>query len=831
MWRSSPKATTAVFLKPAKVLLVLLTALDLAELTACGAESLPVFEEDIRPLLKAHCWSCHGEDPSLSGGLDLRLVRFMLQGGDSGPALATTAAASVLWQRVSRGEMPPEGNPPLTAAAKDQLRAWIEAGAPTRSPEPATIDHAQLTPDDRAFWSFQPLKTDPPAAVRQSDWPVNPIDQYLLAALEQQGVLPSMRADARTRVRRLSYALRGLPPTWDEVEQFSEDPSDQQYEALVDRWLLSPETGERWARVWLDLVRYVDQTPDYLNSAERGWLYRDWVVRSFQDDRPYDDFVRKQLAADFDSTAVPSDLAALGWLGLSPTYWKELRLAPAVIEAIVADEWDERIDTFSRTFLGLTVSCARCHHHKFDAVTQQDYTALAGVFASSQLAERPLLPSDLAAPVMAARAEITGWQAQLKLITDPKSPAAVALRQQIADREMSTPHYSEPWAHVVEEASLRVLPAGGDATQLSTQPNQPRNVPLFRRGDVTQPGEEIPRGFLEVLSTSTAGRRTFTQGSGRGELAEAVLSDAAPLLARVWVNRIWAAVFGKGLVSTPSDFGRQGDRPSQPVLLDYLASELIRSGWSTRHLVREIVLSATFQQASDERPDLAAQDPDNRLWGRMVRRRLDVEPWRDTVLSVTEQLDDGMFGPAASIHESAMRRRTLYGKIVREELDGMLRLFDFPEPSGHSPARDQTSTPLQQLFVLNGPLLRDQSRVLADNWFARQDWTRRPTDEQIQACYQQLFQRPAEASEVAAGIEFLRSATSWNATPAGAVASDSESLNASPLTRAEAEVPSATATPDGRSAPNSVPQLQPTRDAWASYLQVLLGLNELLYVD
>ena len=395
-----------------------------------------------------------------------------------------------------------------------------------------------------------------------------------------------------------------MPPSTEEVAEFLSDPRPDAYERFVDRLLSSPHFGERWARYWLDLARYTDVTPTWLKNADQAWLYRDWVIRALNEDLPYDDFVKKQLAADVIENTAPEDYAALGLIGLSPTYWKELRLAPGVIEVIVADEWDERIDAVTRTFLGLTVACARCHDHKFDPITARDYYALAGVFASTQLADRPLLPSPLAEQIAEARQQFDKLEELLKAVKEKESDEAKKLKAEIESIRSSTPRFDERMAHTVEEASVFVLPDGPDMTKLDVRKGQPRDLPVFRRGNPGNPGEIVPRRFLEVLSPMAP--RPFTAGSGRREFAEALFRESRGLTARVMVNRIWSYHFGRGLVRTPSDFGAQGDRPTHPELLEWLAADFaggIESdnprAWTMKRLHRQLVSSATYRQSSD----------------------------------------------------------------------------------------------------------------------------------------------------------------------------------------------------------------------------------------
>ncbi|MDX1969131.1 MAG: PSD1 and planctomycete cytochrome C domain-containing protein [Planctomycetaceae bacterium] len=753
-------------------------------LTADGflhAADEPVFEDDVHPILRAHCFSCHGEAEELAGKLDLRQVQRMRRGGESGAAVvAGSRNASPVFQRVAAGEMPPEGKPRLSPAQIELLGRWIDAGATTREPETPDAAPSWITPADRAFWSFQPLRRPSAPTVNHATWSSGPVDDFVLHRLESQGLSPASPADPRTLLRRLSQTLIGLPPAPADVVEFAADPSPARYVAAVDRLLASPQFGERWGRAWLDLARYVDETPNYLNSAERAWLYRDWVIRSLNEDRPYDDFVRQQLAADHLPQENPENFAALGFLGLSPTYWKELQLSPAVIETIVADEWDERIDAVTRTFLGLTVSCARCHNHKFDPVTIEDYYALAGVMASTKLADRPLLPEPAAGAVRQARAQVAQWERQIQQLSKETSALAPILEAQIRRLREATPHYDEPWAHVVEDAALAVLPDGAARTRLEYRPGMAQDLPVFRRGNPADRGSLVPRRFLEVLSTPATAH--FARGSGRAELAESVLHEAGPLAARVIVNRVWAQVFGRGLVATTSDFGRQGDRPTHPELLEYLAHRLIEHHWQLKPVLREMVLSAAFQQASQSDATSHERDPDARWLSRYPRRRLDVELWRDALLSAAGTLDDRMYGRAQPLNDTAFARRTLYGTVVREELDTLLRLFDFPEASVHSPGREPTTTPLQQLFVLNGSLVQTWSRTFAESLLQEAD----NDAARIESAYRRLLQRPPTADEQRLGLEFV-------ATVAGD---------------------------------------QPTRlELWTAYAQVLLGLNEVLSLE
>ena len=767
------------------------------------------FEKKIRPVLATRCYECHAHDKAGdSGELAVDSRAALLKGGDRGPIIvAGKPDESLLLKAVKYGDpklqMPPEGK--LPEAEIELLTKWIADGAFV--PEYGVAGQKKGREIDwtaaRQFWSVKPLERvaipEAPSAAL-----ANPLDSFIVSKLHQNGLTPSPAADKRTLMRRLAFDLIGLPPSPDEVAEFLADERPDAYERLVDRLLASPHFGERWARYWLDLARYVDDTPDWQKTTEQAWLYRDWVVRAFNEDRPYDEFVKLQLAADVIPETSPEDYAALGFVGLSPQYWKELKLAPSVIEVIVADEWDERLDAVSRTFLGLTVACARCHDHKFDPITTRDYYALAGVFASTDLSDRPLLPSPLAEQVREARHKVDSLKESLKKVKDKESEEAKKIEQQIADIRGATPQIDSPMAPTIEEASVFVMPDGPDATKLDIRKHQPRDLPVFRRGNPANPGDIVPRRFLELFSSAAS--QPFQQGSGRREFAEALFHDAQALTARVIVNRIWSHHFGKGLVRTPSDFGQQGERPSHPELLDWLSGEVVGSAergarsaeqgasvprWSLKRLHRQLVTSATYRQSSSvtrsalPAPSSAlATDPDNHLLWRMNRRRLDIEPWRDAMLAVAGNLNDSLGGLAVGLDQPTNRRRTLYGKVGREEQHDMLRTFDFPPPTSHSPARDLTTTPLQQLFVLNSTFVTGQAETLVARLNAEAA-DASPRDRLVR-CYQLLFQRAPRDEELQLGERFLT-----DPATSGAV--------------------------------------DPNR--WRLYIQSLLGLNEFLFVD
>jgi hypothetical protein len=661
------------------------------------------FEKRIRPVLVEHCYDCHSSKAArVKGGLLLDTRDGLRKGGESGPALAPGDAEASLLVKALRHdglEMPPEGKLPAEVIAA--FEKWIELGAPdprveaaARSAVPPSLEEA------RSFWSFQPPRAQELPAVRRSDWPRERIDWFVLEGLERAGLSPSPPAGARTFIRRLSFDLTGLPPAPEEVERFARDPSPRAREELVDRLLQSPRFGERWARLWLDVARYAEDQAHIVGSDKslfypNAGLYRDWVIAALNADMPYPRFIELQLAADLLGEEGEPHLAALGFLGLGPKYYGRGSAA------VMADEWEDRVDVVGRGLLGLTIACARCHDHKYDPIPAADYYSLAGVFASTRMFNRPLDDGR-----------------EKKEDGEAKSPADAL--------------------HIVREGN-------------------PRDLNVFIRGSPENLGPLAPRRFLQVLSSGEP--IAFTQGSGRLELARAIASRGNPLTARVIVNRIWTQCFGRPLVATASNFGALGEAPSHPELLDDLAARFMEAGWSLKWLLREIVLSAAYGQASEAGAELLAADPENRLLGRMSRRRLSVESWRDALVSAAGLLDESIGGPSIDPLSPEERRRTLYSSVSRLQLNRLLALFDFPDPNVHAERRAETTTPLQKLFLLNSRFSAELARGLAARLEAEsggggdgavQDLRR------IGRAYALLFGREATPKEAELGLAFLR---------------------------------------------------------------------------
>jgi hypothetical protein len=771
------------------ITLAVLLSLSMAKVRAAEPDDAAVafFEKQVRPLLVEQCHACHSTKAKKTrGGLALDRRDSILEGGDSGAAVVPGKPEQSLLLTAVRGtnaelQMPPKGK--LRPQQIAVLEKWIRDGAvyPEGAKTATAPGNDPASHEARQFWSFQPLRQHPRPAVRNADWPQQPIDWFLLAAMEQRKLSPSAPADRHMLIRRASFDLTGLPPTPEEVETFLDDTRTDAYPRLIDRLLESPHYGERWARYWLDHARYCDVPESWLKPRGQGWPYRDWVVKALNEDLPYDQFVMQQLAADLMPGVDPKDRAALGFLGVSPDYWKELQLDVDVIKSIVADEWEEKIDTVCSTFLGLTVACARCHDHKYDPISIRDYYALAGVMAGSRQIDLPLLPDAEVEPVRDAEAKIQELQEQIKSLKAKKpAPAdAKALLEDLTDRikELeATPGYKAVAVRGITDAHVSVVSRGPNKTRLEYEDGVGHDIAMHTRGNPNRPGPVVPRRFLTVLSGDDS--KPFTQGSGRLELARAIVTDGAPLAARVIVNRVWKHHFGRGLVETPSDFGRQGDRPSHPELLDDLAARFVAAGWSLNWLHREIMLSSAYRQTS--KPDATKQvtDPDNRWLWRMNRRRLEVEAWRDAMLAVNGTFEPNLGGPPQELTDLNNHRRTLYGLVRRRDLTDLLRLHDFPDPLAHSASRIPTTTPLQQLFTLNGPLLRREAAALAKRLEADA-----PAGGEIRVrrAYALLFNRAPTEKEIQLALAFT-----------------------------------------GK---------QSDADAWSRYAHVLLASNEFLFID
>ena len=672
--------------------------------TASDAQ-LDFFEKKIRPVLAEHCYPCHAaQSESIKGGLRLDSARATKQGGESGPAVVPGQPENSLLLsalKYDTFEMPPAGKLPGHVIA--DFEKWIRDGAadPRNTPaspvsEPAAIDFSA----GRKFWAFQPpkLSSSMDESVRDS----SRIDRLIDRQLEQRGLVANLPTDRRTLLRRLTFDITGLPPTAEDVAAFVADDRADAVTSAVDRLLAAPTYGQRWARLWLDVSRFAEDQAHIVGNNKslfypNAHRYRDWVIEALNDDMPYDEFLRWQLAADLIEPDSDRHTAALGFIGLGPKYYR--RGDPEVM----AEEWEDRVDVVSRGLLGLTVACARCHDHKYDPIETEDYYALAGVFASTEMFNKPLA-------------------AKPKPVNS--SSKSTAEKKKNAKQPQET-------LHVIRDSK------------------KPRDLKVMIRGKVNQTGAVVPRGFLRVLFAEP--RRQFTNGSGRRELAEAITDRNNPLTARVIVNRVWKEFFGRGLVNTPSNFGRLGDRPTHPELLDDLTVRFMDHGWSLKWLQRQIVLSRAYQRSSALAESAAAVDSANTLLWRMPRRRLSVEAWRDAVLTTAGTIDTHLGGPSIRPDNPQELRRTVYAAVSRFELNPMLARFDFPDPNVHAAARAQTDTPLQKLFLLNNPFMLHHAKSLA----SRVQNAATDPDAQVDMLFQLAWQRPAESDERTAIVRLI----------------------------------------------------------------------------
>jgi hypothetical protein len=554
-------------------------------------------------------------------------------------------------------------------------------------------------------------------------------------------------------LRRLKLDLLGLLPSDEEVSLFISDPAVDAYERRVDEYLASGHYGERWARYWLDLVRYCDTMEDWAETIGPSYPYRDWVVDALNRDLPYDRFVQLQLAADQIPGTPASDRAALGFLGQSPSYWKELQLPVEIIKSIVSDEVEERVHTVSSTFLGLNLACARCHDHKYDPLTHSDYYAIAGVLSNSKSTDVALSEGVDAAEVVRSRKSVKALDAEFEKLSksdkEEDKLKATEIRQKI-EQAKSVVGYDSLLTPGVEDLRLEVRQAEGSHGSRIVFERELKDSAIEIRGNPNKLGASVPRRFVSVLTQPTSVVQGWTQGSGRYELAQSITGQSQDLAARVMVNRIWKHHFGRGLVDTPSDFGRQGQAPTHPELLDDLAHRFIEHGWSIKWLHREILLSAAYQRRH-ELPK--SQDSELRYLSAFPSRALDVEAWRDSLLQVTEGLSYQIGGPSQELGSLTNARRTLYGHVRRREVSDLLRLFDFPDPLTHSPTRIPTITPLQQLYVLNSRFVIERSEAL----IARLDREGiEDVQERIRRLHRWLYQREPTEREFARIKEFVQ---------------------------------------------------------------------------
>ena len=815
------------------------------------------FLDKVKPLLDSRCVSCHGPDKQ-KGSLRLDSRAAALKGGDTGPGIVQGKPAdSLILQAVTHArvdlEMPPKEK--LTASDVAVLERWIREGAPWPESKPATTIQPQRGTGERIgdawsdprnpiarifggqrldLWSLKPIDRSQPPAVRARAWARNPIDQFVLSRLESAGVNPSPEADKRTLIRRLSYDLTGLPPAPDEVRAFLADSSPRAYERLVDRLLASPRYGEHWGRQWLDVVRYSDSNGfDWDEYRPQAWRFRDYVIRSFNADKPFDQFVREQLAGDELLEGPPRTdaerdaLIATGYLRMGP----HDNAAPLFNEQSRsrAELMADLVETTGSAFLGLTMSCCRCHDHKYDPLSQADHFRLRAFFEAVKFADD--VPIDLAADQESIGRHNESVDAKAKPLRDERTALLEAVKTRLREPRLAklTPEERELLA-APEDKRTDELKSKRDALRRKTEPSDkeviaaltpeekareqalskdiealkkqrrpftpgllmtdgttsPPPTKILFAGDHKQERDVVEPGFVSVLDPNPAriDRPPNPKTAGRRlALATWIVSPQNPLTARVLVNRVWQGHFGRGLVATPNDFGLAGARPTHPELLDWLASELVREGWSLKRLHRLIVTSATYRQSSSAGSTLPGGD-DLDLLARHRMRRLSAEQLRDSLLVVSGMLKDRPNGgppawpelPAeilqanpAFLDDNAEKTKGWYPSPKEEQgVRGVylvqkrtvrvpfMETFDLPENSTPCPRRSESTVAPQALSLLNGPLALDASREFARR-VEREAGAGADPAAQVRLAFALALQRAPDAREERQCVEFLRS--------------------------------------------------------------------------
>jgi mono/diheme cytochrome c family protein len=805
----------------------------------------PTFEAHVRPLFKAYCFDCHGEGDKLRGGLDLRHSRPILQGGDSGPAVVPRRPdESLLYRRVRDGEMPPTKKK-LTPDQVELIGRWIIAGAKAERPDAAAAAPGMvLTPEERAYWAFRPVRRPPVPAVQTAEPVRTPIDAFLLARLQARGLAFAPEADRRTLIRRAAFDLTGLPPTPEEVDAFVADPALDAYEQLIDRYLASPHYGERWGRHWLDVAGYAD-SEGYAqedNPRPNAYKYRDYVIRSFNADKPFDRFVREQLAGDEmlrppygNLSAEDLDLLiATGFLRMAPDGTGSANVdQKAARNQVVADT----IKIVSSALLGLSVGCAQCHNHRYDPIPQTDYYRLRAILepaldvknwrapAARQVSlatdadrqkakeieaeaaqidkerldkqkqfieetfqkELAKLPEDVREPVRAAwktpPAERTAEQKKLLMDHPSANVSAGSLYLYDAKAAAELQRYTDA-AYIVRARK----PVEDFVRALTEVPGSLPVTYLFHRGDPDQPKQPVAPGGLTVLDErlplNLSEKDPALPTSGRRlAFAHWLTGGDHPLTARVFVNRVWLHHFGRGLVGTPGDFGKLGERPTHPELLDWLASEFVAEGWSVKRLHRLILTSTAYRQSSRRDPVGDPIDPDNRLLGRMPVRRLEAEAFRDAVLAVSGSLSPKAFGPPVPVRENEVGqivvgkgnkdvargsvaevplpagevyRRSVYVEVRRSQPLGLLETFDAASTEPNCEARIASTVTPQALLMMNSDFMVAQSEAFAAR--LRNEAGEEPK-EQVMRAWRLLFAAEPSEKQVREALAFLTDQT------------------------------------------------------------------------
>jgi len=773
------------------VVFVLVTGGALAQEKPLTRAQLDFFEKKIRPVLVNNCYECHSHGKKIKGGLRVDTKDAIRLGGDTGPAIVpkdikdSLLIEAIHWTDEDL-QMPPKKK--LSEAAIRDLERWVQMGAP----DPRTGGGVTAIRRDidieagKNYWAFQPIKATTPK-LKNKSWARTEIDRHVLAGLEAKGLRPVADADKRTLIRRVYYDLTGLPPSPDNVAEFLSDKSPKALEKVVDRLLASSHFGERWGRHWLDVVRYAESNGMERNAAfPHAWRYRDYVIDSFNADKPFDQFIKEQVAGDLLSGKTTDDRhIATGFLAMGP---KSLNNKNA--QEFRMDVVDEQLDVTTRAFMGLTVACARCHDHKFDPIPTEDYYSMAGIFKSTQtlfggatgggirhqtklieLQEgRNTKPIAKPKPV-----DNTQKVAELKKRQRAIAGETRKIQQKLKGKAKTDPRFKE-LAQERKKNAVQIRKLAGKGRQggkpkqsgplaMGAIEGQPADIKVHIRGNVSTLGKSTQRGFPRVMDFD--GPKVDAKQSGRLQLAEWIAHQNNPLTARVFANRVWHHLFGRGIVRTVDNFGETGERPTNPALLNHLAARFITNDWSVKKLIREIVLSRSYQMSSSHHEANAKVDPDNTLFWKMNQRRLDAESMRDGMLATAGQLNPSPYQGSVltqvggvnlgrslanltKLQNTEFDHRSVYLPVARQAVPEVLKAFDFAEPSIIVGRRDITTVPTQALFLLNSKFVTDQSGAMATRVLKMESGKAR-----VDLAFQLAFARSATTEEQTRTHAFL----------------------------------------------------------------------------
>jgi len=808
-------------------------------------EGIVFFEKSVRPLLVKHCYKCHSSNKGeYKGGLVLDSQAGWMDGGDSGPAIVPgNLSESILIEAIEQKDpdfaMPPKYK--LSSSEIANLKKWVAMGAPDpRDGTPAKISTTKINIDKaRDFWSFRSVKSSPLPSVKDEKWVEDPIDRYILKKHESQQLIPVVDADRLTLIRRITYDLAGLPPNPEEIRNFVQDPSTigEALENVVSRLLDSDRFGERWGRHWLDIVRYGESMGRTRNFPfPFAWKYRDYVIKSFNNDKPYNDFVTEQLAGDLlqskdnaqnDERKVATGFLAIGSMDLNERDKEKFQL----------DVIDDQIDVTGRAFMGLTTGCARCHDHKFDPIPTTDYYAMAGIFQSTntlsgygnrqgggnslnrnalisltdkspeQVLPKPSKPSQ-------REVKLQGQVAKLKKEEKSLTDKLKAFRKNSSSKQKKV-SANDSKAFAPQRAQQRIKQIRNQVKKLQKQINniandrkngvtvsgnlamgardskEITNCKVRIRGDVDNYGPEVPRGVPQVLTNGE--QPDFpSNSSGRLQFARWMTDPSHPLTARVMVNRVWHHLFGNGIVPTVDNFGYSGEAPTHPELLDHLALRFMgEMNWSVKKLIRAITSSHTYRLASSYDEKNHATDPNNSSLWRANVRRLEAEALRDSIMSIAgtlslepaegslvQKLKSGEVGKNGGIQSlNSFSHRSVYLPIVRNYVPEFLQVFDFAEPASVIGRRDVTTVSTQALFMLNDTFVIEQSNATAKRLF--EDKRLDSQEERIAGAYLLTFGRTPSGSELSQFRKYLNEAVKNGKTPESALSGYIQALFAS----------------------------------------------------